>query len=87
MIYEAMAYQVSKEIAMHGATLKGAVDRIILTGRLAYDATFVGMIRERVSHLAAVEVIPGEREMAALAQAALAVLRKIEPEGEYSPCN
>lgn len=87
LIYEAMAYQVSKEIAMHGATLKGAVDRIILTGGLACDETFVGMIRERVSHLAAVEVIPGEREMASLAQATLAVLRKIEPEGEYSTCN
>lgn len=86
LIYQAMAYQVSKEIAMHGATLKGAVDRIILTGGLAYDETFVGMIRERVSHLAAVEVIPGEREMTSLAQAALAVLRKIEPEGAYSAC-
>ncbi|MDD5676679.1 MAG: butyrate kinase [Kiritimatiellae bacterium] len=87
LVYEAMAYQVSKEIAMHGATLKGAVDRIILTGGLACDETFVGMIRERVRHLAAVEVIPGEREMASLAQAALAVLRKIEPEGEYCACN
>lgn len=87
LLYEAMAYQVSKEIALHGATLKGAVDRIILTGGLAYDETFVGMIRERVSHLAAVEVVPGEREMASLAQATLAVLRKIEPEGAYSTCN
>jgi len=87
LLYAAMAYQVSKEISLHGATLKGAVDRIILTGGLACDETFVGMIRERVSHLAAVEVIPGEREMAALAQATLAVLRKIESEGEYSTCN
>lgn len=87
LLYAAMAYQVSKEIALHGATLKGAVDRIILTGGLAYDETFVGMIRERVSHLAAVEVVPGEREMASLAQATLAVLREIEPEGEYSTCN
>ena len=87
LLYEAMAYQVSKEIAMHGATLKGAVDRIILTGGLAYDETFVGMIRERVSHLAAVAVIPGEREMASLAQATWAVLRKIEPEGEYRTCS
>lgn len=87
LLYEALAYQVSKEIAMHGATLKGVVDRIILTGGLAYDETFVGMIRERVSYLAAVEVIPGEREMASLAQAVWAVLRKIETEGVYNPCN
>lgn len=84
LIYDAMAYQVSKEIAMHGATLKGDVDRIILTGSLACDETFVGKIKERVCHLAGVEVIAGEREMAALAQAALRVLRKMEPEKEYS---
>jgi len=84
LIYEAMAYQVSKEIAMHGATLKGDVDRIILTGGLARDETFVGKIKERVCHLAVVEVIPGEREMASLAQAAWMVLRQMEPEKEYN---
>ncbi len=87
LLYEAMAYQVSKEIAMHGATLKGVVDRIILTGGLACDKTFVGMIKARVSYLAAVEVVPGEREMVSLARATLAVLRKVEPAGEYRTCN
>lgn len=83
LLYEAMAYQVGKEIAMHGATLKGRVDRIILTGGLAGDKNFVAKIKERVCHLAAVEVVPGEREMISLAQAVLAVLRNVEPERKY----
>lgn len=83
LLFEALACQVGKEIAMHGATLKGKVDRIILTGGLACDKTFVEKIKERVCHLAAVEVIPGEREMTSLARAVMAVLRKIEPERKY----
>lgn len=83
LLFEAMACQVGKEIAMHGATLKGRVDRIILTGGLACDKAFVKMIRERVCRLAAVEVVPGEREMTSLARAVLAVLRKVEPERKY----
>jgi len=83
LLYEAMACRVSKEIAMHGATLKGDVDRIVLTGGLAYDKTFVGKIKERVGYLAVVEVIPGEHEMRSLAQSVLAVLRKVEPERKY----
>ncbi|MBU4198662.1 MAG: butyrate kinase [Verrucomicrobia bacterium] len=84
LLYEAMAYRVSKEIAMHGATLKGDVDRIILTGGLAGDETFMEKIKERIGFLAPVEVMPGEREMTSLAHAVLAVLRKVEPEREYS---
>jgi len=83
LLYEACAYRVSQEIYKHGATLKGEVDRIILTGGLATDETFVGMIYERVSHLAEVEVIPGEREMVSLASAALRVLRGEEKAKEY----
>jgi butyrate kinase len=82
-IYEAMAYQISQEICKHGATLKGEVDRIILTGGMAKDDDLIEMIRARVSHLAPVEVVPGEREMYALARGALSVLRHEEEEQEY----
>jgi butyrate kinase len=74
LLYRAMAYAISKEIAQHGATLSGKVDRIILTGGIAHNAGFMKLIRERVEFLAPVEVIPGEREMLSLAQGALAVL-------------
>jgi butyrate kinase len=82
-IYEAMAYQISQEICKHGATLKGEVDRIILTGGMAKDEDFIEIIRARVSHLAPVEVVPGEREMYALARGALSVLRHEEEKREY----
>ncbi len=75
LLFDAMVLRVSQEIARHGATLKGVVDRIILTGGLAGDPDFVGAIGERVGYLAQIEVIPGEREMIAMAQAALAALR------------
>ena len=74
LVFHAMAYQISKEIAMHGATLKGKVDGIILTGGLAHNQELVSEITERVSFLAPLQVLPGEREMETLAQAALSVL-------------
>jgi butyrate kinase len=84
LLYRAMAYQVSKEIAMHGATLKGQVDRIILTGGMARDRSFVGEIKKRVGFLAPVVVVPGEREMAALANSVLAVLQGREKAKNYA---
>ena len=65
-VYEAMAYQIAKEIAMHGATLSGRVDRIIITGGMARDVKLVELITTRVEFLAPVCVIPGEREMISL---------------------
>ncbi len=73
-IYEAMAYQVAKEIASLGAVLKGDVDAIILTGGLAYDDLFVNWIRERVEFIAPVVVYPGEDELQALADGICRIL-------------
>jgi butyrate kinase len=79
-VYEAMAYQVAKEIGAMGVVLEGKIDAILLTGGLAYDQNFAGWIERRVRHLAPVRVYPGEEEMTALAGGALRVLR-----GEESP--
>jgi butyrate kinase len=72
--FRAMAYQIAKEIAAHGATLRGRVDVIVLTGGMAYDEELVRLVTERVEFLGKVVVIPGEREMLSLARAALSVL-------------
>jgi butyrate kinase len=69
-VIEAMSYQISKEIAMHGATLCGRVDRVIITGGMAHQEEFIASIEKRVSYLAPVTVIPGEMEMYALAERA-----------------
>ncbi len=83
LIYEAMAYQVAKEIAACAAVLKGRVDRIILTGGLAYGEKFVTMIKERIDWIAPVVILPGENELKALTRGALRVLRGEETARTY----
>lgn len=81
--YEAMAYQVAKEVGRAAVALEGKVDRIVLTGGLAHSSLLTGWIAEQVGWIAPVAVYPGEDEMAALASGALRVLRGEEPAGEY----
>ncbi|MGI6751681.1 MAG: butyrate kinase [Anaerovoracaceae bacterium] len=83
LIFEGMAYQISKEIASCSAVLKGDVDAILLTGGLAYDEMLVGWIKERVEFIAKVMVYPGEQEMIALAQGVLRVVNGDEEVKEY----
>ena len=75
IVVDAMCYQISKEIAAHGATLCGTVDAIVLTGGIAHDEVVVREIGRRVGYLGPIVVIPGEREMVSLAAAALGALR------------
>jgi butyrate kinase len=67
LIREAAAYQVSKEIASLSAVLKGEVDAIVLTGGMAYQTSYVEIIKERTGFLAPVYIYPGEDELKALA--------------------
>jgi butyrate kinase len=67
LVLSAMAFQISKEIAMHGATLKGRIDAVIITGGLANDRVLVRLIKSRIAHLGPLHVVPGEREMESLA--------------------
>ncbi|RQD69210.1 MAG: butyrate kinase [Tindallia sp. MSAO_Bac2] len=85
LVYNAMAYQVAKEIGACAAVLKGTIDAIILTGGLAYDEMLTEWISDRVSFLGDVKVYPGEDEMIALAEGALRILRKEEEARSYSP--
>lgn len=78
LIYDAMAYQVAKEIGSASAVLQGKVDAIILTGGLAYGKGFVKSISDRISWIADVAVHPGENELQALAEGAVRVLNKEE---------
>lgn len=83
LVYEAMAYNVAKEIGSCAAVLEGSVDAIILTGGLAYDNKFVEWIRKRVEFISKVILMPGEEEMKALAEGGLRVLRQEEEAKEY----
>ncbi|MBM7701602.1 butyrate kinase [Bacillus iocasae] len=83
LVYEAMAYQVAKEIGAASAVLAGKADAIILTGGLAHSKTFVANIVKRVNWIADVIVSPGEDELQALAEGALRVLSGEEEAKEY----
>lgn len=74
LVYNAMAYQVAKEIGALSTVLKGEVDAILLTGGVAHGQSFIDMITERTKHLAPVFTFPGEDEMQALAGNGLLVL-------------
>lgn len=83
LVYEAMAYQISKEIGAMATVLKGDVDGIAMTGGLARSEMLMAWVRARVAWIAPVLVYPGEDEMLALAQGALRVLTGEEVAREY----
>jgi len=84
LVFEAMAYQVAREIGACAAVLSGRVDAVVLTGDLAHEEGFVEWIKERVAFIAQVLIFPGEDELKALAQGALRVLTGQEKAKEYS---
>lgn len=85
LVYEAMAYQVSKEIGACSTVLSGQVDAILLTGGIAYDTTFVEWVKERVGFIAPMFVYPGQDEMQALADNVIAYLKGSIRALEYNP--
>ncbi len=85
LVYEAMAYQVAKEIGAMSAVLAGKVDAVVMTGGIAHDKEFTDLIAEWISFIAPIHLIPGEEEMSALCQGALRILRQEEPASIYAP--
>ncbi len=83
LVYEAMAYQIAKEIGACAAVLNGKIDAILLTGGIAYSKSFTKMIADRVAFLSDVKIYPGEDEMIALALGGLRVLKGEESAQNY----
>lgn len=83
LIYDAMAYQIAKEIVYTAPVLYGEVDNIILTGGLAYGKYLVDKISEMVSFVSKILVYPGESEMEALNMGVLRVVNNIEKHKIY----
>ena len=77
------AQKIAKEIGAMAAVLGGKVDRIILTGGIAYGKETVEAIRQKVEWIAPITVYPGEDELLALTQGALRVLKGEEKLMEY----
>ncbi|MBT2704685.1 butyrate kinase [Bacillus sp. ISL-35] len=74
LVLKAMVHQIGKEIGAMATVLDGKVDGIILTGGISQSGMITDWIREKVSFIGEVFVIPGEAEMEALALGALRVL-------------
>jgi len=82
-VFEAMAYQISKNIASCVAILEGNIDSIVLTGSLSYSERLVSLIKQRVGYIARIMLFPGENEMKTLAESALRFLSGNEMVKEY----
>ncbi|RWZ60136.1 butyrate kinase [Halobacillus fulvus] len=83
LVFDAMAYQIAKEIGSMSSVLEGKVDAIALTGGLAYGKSFIEEISRRVHWIADVLVYPGENELEALNEGTLRILNKEELPKQY----
>jgi butyrate kinase len=83
LVIKSMAYQVAKEIGAMAVPLKGDMDAIVLTGGAAHSDILVKLIKEQISFLGEILVLPGEDELKALAQGGLRVLRGEEEALSY----
>lgn len=75
LLYDAFAYNIAKDIGMMAVTTAGKVDRIVLTGGIAFSEMLTSKVSELVSFIAPVVVYPGAIEMEALAMGVTRVLR------------
>lgn len=80
----AMIYQVCKSIGAQATVLEGKVDAILVTGGIAHSESIIEKIRRRCQYIAPMVVYPGENEMDALANGALAGLRNIEEVKDFN---
>jgi butyrate kinase len=84
LVFDAMIYQIGKNIGAYAAVLNGEVDAILLTGGIAHDAYLVEKITDMVKYIAPVRVYAGEFEMEALAAGVLRVLTGQEQPKTYT---
>lgn len=83
LVFDAMVYQIAKEIGAMAVSLQGFLDAILLTGGMAHSEKLVRSLREYISWIAPVHTYPGEDELQALAEGALRVLRGEEAALQY----
>lgn len=73
-VYEAMIYQIAKQIASAAVVFKGKVDAILLTGGVANSGYVVRQLNDYVGFIAEIIAYPGELEMESLAYNAYQVM-------------
>ncbi len=83
-VFEAMSYQVAKEVGACAAVLEGEVNAIALTGSLVYSDVLMLSLKRKISFIAPIHQVPGENEMLALAEG---VMRYLNGEEQLSTYN
>lgn len=82
--WDAMIYQICKEIGAMAAVLGGRVDGILLGGGMVHNQGLVDAITDRCGWIAPVTAYPGEFELEAMAAGACRVLSGAEEPREYT---
>ena len=85
LVFEAMVYQIAKDIGGFATGLYGKIDAILLTGGMAHSKKLIGDLRPAIEWIAPVKVYPGEDELQALAEGTLRVLKGEEQAKELGP--
>ncbi|MEE4312787.1 MAG: butyrate kinase [candidate division KSB1 bacterium] len=85
-VYNAMAYQIAKEIGAMATVVNGNISAIVISGGLAKSDLLLDSIKKRVRYIAQVLVYPHEYEMVALAAGVLRVLEGEEKALDYDKC-
>lgn len=65
--FEAMAYQIAKDIGAMCMTLTEKVDAVLITGAMANSKNLVDMIVKRISKIGDIHIYPGDDDLDALA--------------------
>ena len=84
IIYDAMIYQIAKQIGAMYVALKCNCSAIILTGGIANDEYYIKKLKKYIGKLTKVEIMPGEFELEALSAGAIRVLTAKEKPKNYT---
>jgi butyrate kinase len=84
-VWEAMAYQISKEIGAMATVLEGRIDATLLTGGMAYSQRLVSRLRASIGWISPVAIYPGEDELLSLAEGVFRVLNGEEQAKIFTP--
>lgn len=83
-VYDAMIYQIAKNIGAASITLKGKVDVLAFTGGLAYSEYIIEELTKWCQHIAPIFVFPGENEIESLVEGAMFAIEGTWPIQQYS---
>ena len=83
LVYDALIYNVAKSIASLAVDVGGNIDRIILTGGIAYSEHVVNKLTELLQFIAPLEIIPGEMEIQHIVRRTLKAFKNEIPVNRY----